>query len=129
MIVRWSLGDLPALLAELGIDHPLLVASERWARLDRQLEIGPAPARDEERPRGADLVEDAAKRLETPADDHASRSRAKATKASASLVGDRPAARTSEISRAGSRPSTRAAPIVPAARSASTAEREMNVTP
>ena len=34
MIVRWSLGDLPALLAELGIDHPLLVASERWARLD-----------------------------------------------------------------------------------------------
>ena len=34
MIVRWSLDDLPALLAELGIDHPLLVASERWARLD-----------------------------------------------------------------------------------------------
>jgi maleylacetate reductase len=34
VIVRWSLDDLPALLAELGIDHPLLVASERWARLD-----------------------------------------------------------------------------------------------
>ena len=34
MIVRWGLDDLPALLAELGIDHPLLVASERWARLD-----------------------------------------------------------------------------------------------
>lgn len=37
MIVRWGLGQLPALLAELRIGHPLLVASERWS--DRQLPI------------------------------------------------------------------------------------------
>jgi maleylacetate reductase len=34
MIVRWGLAELPALLDELGIEHPLLVASERWAELD-----------------------------------------------------------------------------------------------
>ena len=34
MIVRWSLDELPATLAELGVDRPLLVASERWTSLD-----------------------------------------------------------------------------------------------
>jgi maleylacetate reductase len=34
LIVRWGLAQLPALLAELGVRHPLLVASERWADLD-----------------------------------------------------------------------------------------------
>ena len=31
MIVRWGLAQLPGVLAELGIQEPLLVASERWA--------------------------------------------------------------------------------------------------
>ena len=31
MIVRWGLTELPAVLGELGIDQPLLVASERLA--------------------------------------------------------------------------------------------------
>jgi maleylacetate reductase len=31
VIVRWGLAELPAVLGELGIDQPLLVASERWA--------------------------------------------------------------------------------------------------
>jgi maleylacetate reductase len=30
VIVRWGLGELPAVLSELGIHQPLLVASERW---------------------------------------------------------------------------------------------------
>lgn len=30
MIVRWSLEELPAVLAALGIERPLLVASPRW---------------------------------------------------------------------------------------------------
>jgi maleylacetate reductase len=30
VIVRWGLGELPAVLGELGIHQPLLVASERW---------------------------------------------------------------------------------------------------
>ena len=34
MIVRWSLDELPAVLAELGLERPLLVASERWDALD-----------------------------------------------------------------------------------------------
>ena len=34
MIVRWGLGELPSVLAEVGIDAPLLVASERWRELD-----------------------------------------------------------------------------------------------
>ena len=32
MIVRWGLAELPRVLAELDIQEPLLVASERWAR-------------------------------------------------------------------------------------------------
>ena len=31
MIVRWSLAELPALLAELGLERPFLVASPRWS--------------------------------------------------------------------------------------------------
>ena len=34
MIVRWGLPELPLLLAELGVERPLLVASERWADLE-----------------------------------------------------------------------------------------------
>lgn len=34
MIVRWGLEALPEVLAELGIERPLLVASERWSALD-----------------------------------------------------------------------------------------------
>ena len=30
MIVRWSLGELPGVLAELGISQPFLVSSRRW---------------------------------------------------------------------------------------------------
>ena len=30
MIVRWGLGELPGVLADLGIEHPFLVASPRW---------------------------------------------------------------------------------------------------
>ena len=31
MIVRWSLGELPDVLAELGLERPFLVASSRWS--------------------------------------------------------------------------------------------------
>jgi alcohol dehydrogenase class IV len=31
MIVRWGLDELPGLAAELGLDEPLLIASERWS--------------------------------------------------------------------------------------------------
>ena len=34
MIVRWGLDSLPEVLAELGIERPLLVASERWSSLE-----------------------------------------------------------------------------------------------
>jgi len=34
LIVRWSLAELPQVLAELGVERPLLVASERWDHLD-----------------------------------------------------------------------------------------------
>jgi maleylacetate reductase len=33
VIVRWGLGELPAVLAELGIERPFLVAGRRWDRL------------------------------------------------------------------------------------------------
>jgi maleylacetate reductase len=39
MIVRWGLEELPALLDELGISRPYLVASDRWS----QLELPEAP--------------------------------------------------------------------------------------
>ena len=31
MIVRWGLDELPVLLAELGVERPLLIASPRWS--------------------------------------------------------------------------------------------------
>jgi maleylacetate reductase len=34
VIVRWSLSELRSVLAELGLERPLLVASERWNALD-----------------------------------------------------------------------------------------------
>ncbi|HEY3183849.1 MAG TPA: iron-containing alcohol dehydrogenase [Gaiellaceae bacterium] len=34
MIVRWGLDELPAVLREVGVERPLLVASERWTNLD-----------------------------------------------------------------------------------------------
>ena len=34
MIVRWGLGELPEVLRELGIEGPVLIASERWSKLD-----------------------------------------------------------------------------------------------
>ena len=87
-------------------------------------------ARDEQWTVDAELAEERAERVEPPADDHeASRSRAKATNASATRVRARPVAEASEISRVASRPSTRASVRRPAARSDSTAVREMNVTP
>ena len=33
MIVRWGLGELDGLLAELGIERPFILASERWSEL------------------------------------------------------------------------------------------------
>src|SRR5262245_9411597 len=95
-----------------------------------QVERGPALARDEKRPLDPELVQQAGKLPQPPTDNHEeSFARAKSTNASAARVGDRPAGRTSEISRMGSCPLTRAAASVPAASSASTPEREMNVTP
>jgi maleylacetate reductase len=34
VIVRWSLDELSAVLADVGVERPLLVASERWTNLD-----------------------------------------------------------------------------------------------
>lgn len=34
MIVRWSLDDVPATLAEVGIERPFLIASPRWQSLE-----------------------------------------------------------------------------------------------
>jgi alcohol dehydrogenase class IV len=34
VIVRWSLEDLPAVLAEAGIERPFVIASPRWKKLD-----------------------------------------------------------------------------------------------
>lgn len=39
MIVRWGIDSLPAVLAELSVQRPLLVTSERWADLELPLEI------------------------------------------------------------------------------------------
>jgi maleylacetate reductase len=39
VIVRWGIAKLPALLAELGVRRPLLVASERWADLESGVPI------------------------------------------------------------------------------------------
>jgi maleylacetate reductase len=34
VIVRWSLAELPEVLAELGIERPFVIASDRWKKLD-----------------------------------------------------------------------------------------------
>jgi maleylacetate reductase len=34
LIVRWGLAELPALLGELGVSRPLLLASDRWSGLE-----------------------------------------------------------------------------------------------
>ena len=34
MIVRWGLGALPSVLAEVGSERPVLVTTERWRELD-----------------------------------------------------------------------------------------------
>jgi maleylacetate reductase len=34
VIVRWGLEELPGLLAELDVDRPFLIASDRWSKLD-----------------------------------------------------------------------------------------------
>jgi maleylacetate reductase len=34
VIVRWGLRELPAVLGELGIERPFLIASDRWSELD-----------------------------------------------------------------------------------------------
>jgi maleylacetate reductase len=34
VIVRWSIDELPATLAEVGIERPFLIASRRWAPFD-----------------------------------------------------------------------------------------------
>jgi alcohol dehydrogenase class IV len=34
VIVRWGLDELPAVLAELGIERPLLVTTSRWERVE-----------------------------------------------------------------------------------------------
>ena len=55
MIVRWGLAELPGVLGELGIERPLLVASERWAGTNLGVRTA---ARWTEVP--SDLVKDAA---------------------------------------------------------------------
>ena len=39
MIVRWGLAELPAVLAELAVERPLLVTSKRWAELELPVEL------------------------------------------------------------------------------------------
>ncbi len=40
MIVRWGIDELPPVLAELGLERPQLVASERWSGLDLPPHVG-----------------------------------------------------------------------------------------
>jgi maleylacetate reductase len=40
VIVRWGLAELPAVLGQLAVDRPLLVASGRWADTDLGVEPG-----------------------------------------------------------------------------------------
>ena len=89
----------------------------------------PARARDEERPLDPELGEHRGQLGERPADDHGSRSRANSTNARAARVSARPLRGRGRSRASSSSPSTRASASVPAARSDSTDEREMNVTP
>jgi maleylacetate reductase len=58
VIVRWSLAELRGLLAELGLERPLLVASERWVTLDapRVAAWAEVPSHRIEVPAGADSL-------------------------------------------------------------------------
>jgi maleylacetate reductase len=53
VIVRWGFEELPGLLADVGIERPLLIASDRWLHLDL-----PASGRWNEVP--SDRIDDAA---------------------------------------------------------------------
>src|SRR5204862_5828300 len=113
-----------------GIVEPVrrhLAPARVWVK--RKLQSIPARARHDQRRADAEGADDLRQRVEAPADDHASRVRANSTNACATRVSARPPERTSQISRDGSSPATRAVATVPAPRSASIAEREMNVTP
>jgi alcohol dehydrogenase class IV len=57
VIVRWGLEELPGLLAEVGIERPFLIASDRWDHLDL-----PAHGRWTEVP--SDRIDDAAAAVE-----------------------------------------------------------------
>jgi maleylacetate reductase len=58
VIVRWGLGELRPLLAELGIEGPLLVAGERWDELDlpAQARWSEVPSHRIEVPSGVDGI-------------------------------------------------------------------------
>ncbi|HZQ80462.1 MAG TPA: iron-containing alcohol dehydrogenase [Gaiellaceae bacterium] len=59
MIVRWNLEELPATLAEVGIERPFLIASSRWASLDLPPHAGhlsEVPSADPRVPADADGI-------------------------------------------------------------------------
>ena len=138
MIVRWGLDALPEVVAEAGIEEPLLIASPRWTLpIDaatrwsevpsHRVEDATALAGDGVIAVGGGSAIDLGKAVSAAA--NVPLVSVPTTYAGATRVSARPAERTSEISRAGSSPSTSATATVPAATSASIALREMNVTP
>ncbi len=110
-------------------------AVERADHRQRSDRGGATRRRDEQRATDADLGAHVRERRERPRaepDDRchgASLARAKATNASATREGERPAARAREISRRTSIPSTATSARRPAASSCSTDAREMKVMP
>jgi maleylacetate reductase len=59
MIVRWGLGDLPGLLAEVGIERPFVIASPRWSDLELPARAGlwtEVPSERAELPPSADGI-------------------------------------------------------------------------
>ena len=59
MIVRWRLDELPATLAEVGVERPFLIASPRWASLDLPPHTGrlaEVPNASPDVPAGADGI-------------------------------------------------------------------------
>jgi maleylacetate reductase len=58
VIVRWGLGELRPLLAELGIEQPFLVAGERWSELDLPIQArwSEIPSHRIEVPSGVDGI-------------------------------------------------------------------------
>ncbi len=131
---RRSAADCEHAVGEVGHVRQLGRDLAEEPRAGRQLEVTPARARDHERVLDPDVGEQGRKLVEPPANDHAGsfsggRSRANWTKALAARVSARPLARTRWIWRSSSSPSTCASTSVPAARSFSTDDREMKVTP